>query len=155
MTSYAILPNEEPTRASHPVTSQKLSLIECQLTSGIFKFNSLAKLAWVFNPSTSPREASVPAAPKNDTLKIRDLISSNLFICLSILDNHVAALYPKGTGNACCRWVLPAIGVLIWSFTILDNALAIESKSLDNKFNPFLICNTSAVSIMSCVVAPQ
>ena len=97
------MPKDAPTKANQPVTSQKLSLIECQLTSGTFRFNSFARLACVCKPSVSPRDARVPAAPKNETLNTRVLISSNRFICLSILDNQVAALYPNGMGNACCK----------------------------------------------------
>ncbi len=64
--SYAILPREAPTIASQPVISEKLSLIECQLTSGTLRSNSLAKATCVFNPFSSPSDANVPAAPKND-----------------------------------------------------------------------------------------
>ena len=58
MTSYAILPNDALTREIQDDNSQKLSLIECQLTFGDFNFNSLASLFFVLSPSFSPKEAS-------------------------------------------------------------------------------------------------
>ena len=64
MTSKAILPNDALTREIQDDNSQKLSLIECQLTFGDFNFNSLASLFFVLSPSFSPKEARVPAAPK-------------------------------------------------------------------------------------------
>ena len=37
----------------------------------------------------------------------------------------------------------------------LDKAFDMAFKSVERRFKPFFICNTSAVSIISCVVAPQ
>ena len=73
--SYAIL-LVKLTIASQPVISQKLSLIECQLTSGTLRSNSLAKAFCVFNPFSSPRDANVPALQKmtNEELEILFLL---------------------------------------------------------------------------------
>ena len=68
---------------------------------------------------------------------------------------EIAALYPKVMGSACCRCVRPAIGVSRYRFARSPRMRRSSSMSAETRSRAARTWRTFAVSMMSCVVAPQ
>jgi hypothetical protein len=68
---------------------------------------------------------------------------------------QTAHFSPKLIGSACCKWVRPAITVRRCRSASPVTAVSSRRSSASISDNPWRICRTVALSMMSWVVAPQ
>src|SRR5215472_416259 len=153
-TSVASFPSVPVTKPRKHPASAKQSRAVCQAMAGCPSFNLRINAACTSSPRL-PSEASVPTAPPNSPTIKRGRSSARRARCRSNAASNTAILNPKVSGTACCRLLRPARGVSRYLSASAHSESQMEFRSVSTMSSDSPICRTAAVSVMSCVVAPQ